>query len=72
MVKFNTGKQRAKIKSTGQKGYVLTNKMYMTYPTKYDFILDDGSETVVSEYNIILINEKAESIKESKRKWRAR
>lgn len=71
-VNFNQGKQRAKIKSSSKKGYVLTDKMYMTYPAKYDFVFDNGSQTVVSEDNIILINEKQERINNSKRKWRAK
>lgn len=71
-VKFNQGKQRAKIKSSGKKGYVLTDKMYMTYPAQYDFVFDDGSKTVVNEYNVVYINEKQEQIKNSKRKWGAK
>ncbi|MDT2392145.1 hypothetical protein P7D58_00500 [Enterococcus avium] len=65
-------KDRAWHKKTGELGYVLREKAYLTNPLQYDFITDSGRRRYVTDDDIVIIDEGKETKGRLKRKWAKR
>ena len=61
--------ERAWHKKTGELGYVLRSKAYLTNPLQYDFITDSGATRWVTNDDIVLIDEAKQKRDSLNRKW---
>lgn len=67
-----SNKDRAWHKRTGEMGYVLRGCAYLTSPIKFDFVSDSGLKHVVTEDDIVLIDEDKQKKENLNRKWAKR
>lgn len=65
-------KDRAWHIKTGELGYVLRGKAYLTNPLQYDFITDSGINRFVTDDDIVLIDEEKQKKENLNRKWAKR